>query len=80
MPGNTPVLAQLQYLLADQFDVVPAAVIPGAEISELLRDSLEHTEFVMVLEETFHVRISDKEQDEMVTVDDVLRFLERHAG
>lgn len=71
-----PALSRVQKVFWKQFFVDAPAVIPGAALSDLLDDSLAKTEFVLALEEEFGVRISDKVEDAMLTVDDALQFLE----
>jgi acyl carrier protein len=43
-------------------------------------DSLDVVELVMALEEELGVKISDKEADEVKTMQDLVRLIRRYAG
>lgn len=50
---------------------------PEASLKEdLCMDSLDTVEFIMAVEEEFNIEISDEESDKILTVGEVLDFIE----
>jgi acyl carrier protein len=48
-------------------------------LKDLGADSLDVVELVMALEEEFGVKITDEEAEKIRTVEDIVRFLEKHG-
>ena len=74
------VLQRVIRLAADQVGVLPEEVTPQTHFqNDLGYDSLDVVQFVIDVEEEFGVRIPDEQADKLVTVGDVVQFLEAHA-
>ena len=64
-------------LLADKFDADASTMTMDTKIKEDLEaDSLDIVELMMDLEEEFGVTIPDEEATQMVTIGDVVKYLE----
>src|SRR5262249_15935399 len=64
----------------DQLGVEASAITPGASfVDDLGADSLDRVELVMALEEAFEVEIPDSDADKIVTVQDAMEYIQRHA-
>ena len=64
-------------LIARQLQVSLERVTPGAALKvDLGADSLDHLEMVMALEAELSVYISDAQAERMVTVKDVIDFVD----
>lgn len=48
-------------------------------VEDLGMDSLDQTEFLMEVEDAFHVEITDNDSANMRTADDVVKFLKQHC-
>lgn len=72
-------LEKIQELVADKLGVDASQVVPGASFKDDLgADSLDLFELVMSLEEEFGVEIPTDELEKMVTVQDVIDYIEAH--
>ena len=49
-------------------------------VEDLGADSLDIVELVMALEETFSIEVSDDESKELITVGNVVAFIEKRQG
>ncbi len=66
-------------LLADKFDADASTMTMDTKIKEDLNaDSLDVVELMMDLEENFGITISDEEATQMVTIGDVVKYLEEN--
>jgi len=64
----------------DQLGVEASAITPGASfVDDLGADSLDRVELVMALEEAFEVEIPDSDAEKIVTVQDAMEYIQRHA-
>ncbi len=81
-PANSKeLLPQVQAIIAEQLGVATDKVVPEARfIEDLGADSLDTVELVMALEEKFGIEISDDEAEQLKTVGDLLRYLEKLPG
>jgi len=81
-PANSKeLLPQVQAIIAEQLGVAADKVVPEARfIEDLGADSLDTVELVMALEEKFGIEISDDEAEQLKTVGDLLRYLEKLPG
>jgi acyl carrier protein len=73
-----PSCGQLLWWFRDRFGET-------VELSSSLRDdlgtdSLDGVELVMELEDEFHITIPDDEAEQIKTIEDAIRFVERHRG
>lgn len=67
----------VQSLVAEQLNVGADQVTMEAEfVKDLGADSLDVVELVMALEEKFRIEIPDEQAEKIVTVGDVVKFVE----
>ena len=72
---------RVQAIVVEQLGVKPEQITPEAKfIEDLGADSLDTVELVMGLEEEFGNEIPDKEAEKLVTVGDVISFIEESQG
>ncbi len=70
-------LEKLKELIADQLNVDAASVTPESKFKEDLEaDSLDLFELVMALEEEYGVEIPSEDLESILTVQDVITYLE----
>lgn len=66
-------------LLVDELQIDEAAITPEAELSaDLGINSIELADLVMLCEEKFDVAIDDDDIHSLLTVGDVVNYLESH--
>ena len=66
-------------MLADKFDVDASTLTADTKIKEDLQaDSLDIVELMMDLEEECGVTIPDEEVAKMVTIGDLMKYIEEH--
>lgn len=72
---------RVRKILVDQLgDIKEEEVTPQASIKDDLgADSLDVVEIVMGLEEEFEVTIPDTEAEKIVTVQQIMDYVEKHA-
>jgi acyl carrier protein len=67
-------------IIVEQLGVNPEQVTPEAKfIEDLGADSLDIVELVMALEEEFGIDVSDEEAEKLLSVGDVVRYVEDNA-
>ncbi|SVC49231.1 uncharacterized protein METZ01_LOCUS302085 [marine metagenome] len=72
---------RVQAIVVEQLGVKPEQITPEAKfIEDLGADSLDTVELVMGLEEEFGNEIPDEEAEKLVTVGDVITFIEESQG
>lgn len=72
---------RVQAIVVEQLGVKPEQITPEAKfIEDLGADSLDTVELVMGLEEEFGNEIPDEEAEKLVTVGDVISFIEDSQG
>lgn len=72
------VLGRVQNIIVEQLDADPGEVTMEANFKEDLdADSLDLVELIMAFEEEFGGEISDEEAQQMQTVGDVVKHLEK---
>lgn len=65
-------------VVVEQLSVSPEAVKPESKIIEDLgADSLDVVELVMALEEKFEVEIPDGEAEKLISINDVVTYIEK---
>ena len=70
-------LETLKKLLADELQIDPAIVTEDAELSaDLAINSIELANLIMICEEKFDITIDDDDIHKLVTVGDVVEYLE----
>nr|WP_314399654.1 acyl carrier protein [uncultured Campylobacter sp.] len=64
-------------VVVEQLSVAPDAVkLDSKIIEDLGADSLDVVELVMALEETFEVEIPDSDAEKLITINDVVTYIE----
>ena len=72
---------RVQAIVVEQLGVKPEQITPEAKfIEDLGADSLDTVELVMGLEEEFGNEIPDEEAEKLITVGDVISFIEDSQG
>jgi len=80
--NNCSLVPNVEYkvkkLLADQLDIPYVRIALEDEIdkSGLGADSLDIIEIAMALEQEFEIEVQEEEMDELLTVDDVIKYIE----
>ena len=65
-------------VVVEQLSVAPEAVkLESKIIEDLGADSLDVVELVMALEEKFEVEIPDSEAEKLITINDVVSYIEK---
>jgi len=78
-PLAEDILGRVKKIVADRLDVDEADVKPEASFKEDLEaDSLDVVELVMELEDEFDLEISDEDAEKILTVGDVVEYIENH--
>jgi len=75
------VLEKLISIIAEELGVEKDEVVEDAHLQDDLgADSLDAVELIMAIEEEFDVEIDDTEATNIKTVQDIIDYLEEHAG
>ena len=76
-----PVADRVKKIIVDQLGVEEELVTPEASfVDDLGADSLDTVELVMAFEEEFGCEIPDDAAEQIQTVGDAVKFLEKHAN
>lgn len=71
---------KVKSLLAEKLDISVEQVVDSAKIMEDLgADSLDTVEIVMELEEEFEIQIPEEEADNLITVGDIVTYVQENA-
>ena len=75
------ILEQAQQMIATELKMDPSAVKPESKlVDDLHADSLNIVELVMELEQQFNIEIPDDDLPQLVTVQDIVNYVEAHKG
>lgn len=67
----------IQQIIVDRFGVEQEKVAPDLELQrDLGADSLDVVELVMELEDAFSLQIADEEVENIVTIQDIVNYIE----
>ncbi len=73
------VFEKLQEILAAQFDVEADSITNETDIQDDLNaDSLDIVDLIMSIEDEFEVEVPDDAVDEVKTVGDLVKYIEKH--
>jgi len=68
---------KIKKIVVDQLGVDESEVTPEASfVDDLGADSLDTVELVMALEEEFGIEIPDEDAEKLLTVEDVIKYIE----
>ena len=70
-------LETLQDILSDEFNLTRERVAPDAKLAALGVDSLDLLELMFKIEDRYKVAIRDDVPNDLTTVQDVVRFIDR---
>jgi acyl carrier protein len=74
------VVEKVKQIISEQLGVDEAEVTPSASFTDDLgADSLDQVELVMALEEAFSVSVSDEDTEKLLTVQDAIDYVDKHA-
>jgi acyl carrier protein len=79
---SEPILAEVQRLAADLFDLAPADVTPQTSPQNLEKwDSLQHLNLVLALEQRFGLQFQPEEIEQMSSIGRVAELVRsKHGG
>ena len=73
------IFQKLKTRVVDQFEVNEENVTMEATfVDDLAADSLDIVELVMTIEEEFDLEIPDSDAEKIVTIGDVVKYIEEH--
>ncbi|MFW5770319.1 MAG: acyl carrier protein [Spirochaetota bacterium] len=68
---------KIKKIIVDQLGVDDSEVTPEASfVDDLGADSLDTVELVMALEEEYGIEIPDEDAEKLLTVEDVIKYIE----
>jgi len=72
---------RVKEIIVEQLGVNENEVTPEAKfVDDLGADSLDLVELVMALEEEYNIEISDEDAEKILTVGDVIEYIQAHAS
>ncbi|HJN76097.1 MAG TPA: acyl carrier protein [Myxococcota bacterium] len=75
------IIAKVDEILVEEFELDEASVVPGATLREDLDlDSLDAVDLIVALEKAFGFRIDEQVVVEMKTVGDIHGYIRDHFG
>jgi acyl carrier protein len=73
------VLEKIKNIVSEQLDINSEDIKPeSAFVDDLGADSLDLTELIMAMEDEFDLEIDDEEAQNLRTVDDAIKYIEKH--
>ncbi len=79
--SSEEVFEKVKTIIVEQLGVADTAVTMEASfIDDLGADSLDIVELIMALEEEFDIEIPDADAEKVVTVSDVVEYIENQGG
>ena len=77
--ADKPIDQRVKDIIVEQLGVKPDQVTPEAKfIEDLGADSLDTVELVMALEEEFGIEVPDEQAEKLLSVGDVIKYIEEH--
>ena len=72
---------RVKEIIVEQLGVNESEVTPEAKfVDDLGADSLDLVELVMALEEEYNIEISDEDAEKILTVGDVIEYIQAHVS
>jgi acyl carrier protein len=79
MAADKPIDQKVKDIVVEQLGVNADQVVPEAKfIEDLGADSLDTVELIMALEEEFGIEVPDEEAEKLISVGDVIRYIEEN--
>lgn len=70
---------RVKKLIVSQMSVEPEKIVPTATfVDDFNADSLDVVELIMKVEEEFDIEIPDEQAEKLLTVEDVVKFIDEH--
>ena len=80
MSDQKTIEQRVKEIIVEQLGVNEEQVTPAASFQDDLgADSLDTVELIMALEEEFGIEVPDEEAEKLVSVGDVIRYIEDNA-
>ncbi len=80
MAEENSIESKVRDIIVEQLGVSADQVTTEAKfIEDLGADSLDTVELVMAFEEEFNIEVPDEEAEKLLTVSDVIRYIEDHS-
>jgi acyl carrier protein len=74
------IVEKVKLIISEQLGVDEAEITSSASfMDDLGADSLDQVELVMALEENFDLSVSDEDVEKMLTVQDAIDYVDKHA-
>lgn len=73
---NQDTYSRVVTIVAQILNIDKSAISSESSLEELGADSLDMLEIIVQLEETFSIEISDKQAEEVVTINDAVKKIE----
>jgi len=64
-------------LVAEQLHMNAQEITPASTLTSLGADSLDRVELVMKFEEEFHIEIRDEDAEKLVTIADLVSYIQK---
>ncbi|MBG88095.1 MAG: acyl carrier protein [Verrucomicrobiales bacterium] len=80
MSEENSIEPKVKAIVVEQLGVAEDQITPEAKfIEDLGADSLDTVELIMGLEEEFGIEVPDEEAEKLISVGDVIRYIEENA-
>lgn len=77
MTQNQNLEAKVIGLIADQLHMNPQEITRASTLESIGADSLDRVELIMKFEEEFNIEISDVDAEKLVTVEDLIEYIQK---
>jgi acyl carrier protein len=79
--SQADIFERVKKIVVEQLDVEPEQVVPGGSFTnDLGADSLDIVELVMALEEEFEIEIPDEAAEKILTVQEVVDYINNNVA
>lgn len=79
-PAPSPFFEDVKLILCTEIAIEEPIIDEKAHlVDDLKLDSLDHTEFIMALEDKYDLEIPDDDAEKLTTVDQVTAYLEKNV-
>lgn len=80
MADENQIESKVKDIIVEQLGVNADQVAPEAKfIEDLGADSLDTVELIMALEEEFNIEVPDEEAEKLISVGDVIKYIEENS-